>query len=455
MYRIYRGTIRALPALSLALVAVLFSFTGYGALLPGEAGAAQQLTGPKLGAAPGAVSGGGERNFTEWGWPLPYRRISAGSVRWLKEKRWWPLQVAWQGPFSGQNTIMVVIRDLNLLGRRGIDNQFRVFESGPPINEAVIAARVHVGVGGNFPLTSLLDRRVPVAVLAVLTPNLGHAVVVPKDSPVQRLADFKGRKEPAVIGIVTGSSSEFYFQSAARVLGIRVGGDVILKNMPPAEQALLPKGVDAVVPWDPTVALITEVRKTGRVVDWIFPYNFYQGNLYVRREIVENTPDVAQAVADAYMEAILWIRLYPERALEMMLKDPALRAFSRELLEQQIRLYNLLYKPTVVFPHREFWAKENARIAEWLKENNRLQSEVTYQTYFDAFEPKFMTETFAKLGWRVPERPAFLPRDWRGEVGKVPYPDYYNAATLKTPQPFPERGDLVRPWWFGGKLHNP
>ena len=394
-------------------------------------------------------------DFTDWGWPLPYRRVSAASIRWLRAKGWWPLQVAWQSPFSGQNTIMVVMRDLNLLGRRGIQSQFHAFEAGPPINEAFLGGRAQVGVGGNFPLTTLLDRDAPVAVLAILAPNLAHAVVVPRESHVQKLADFKGRREPAVVGIVTGSSAEFFFQSAAQVTGLDIGKDVVLKPMPPAEQALLPRGVDAVVPWDPTVALITEVRKTGRVVEWIFPYNFYQGNLYVSRELAENAPDVAQAITDAYIEAALWIRRYPEEALELMVREPTLRIFPRALLRHQIRLYNLLYKPTALFVHADFWAEENARIARWLRGVGRLTREITRETYLRAFQPQFMAETFARLGWKVPARPVFLPPDWKGEIGKLPYPEYYNAATLKAPQPFPERGDLVRAWWFGGKLYRP
>lgn len=393
--------------------------------------------------------------FTDWGWPLPYEKISAASIRWLRERGWWPLQVAWQSPFSGQNTIMLVIRDLDLLGKRGIEARFHAFEAGPPINEAFLAGRIQVGVGGNFPFTTLLDRGVPLGVLAILAPNLGHAVVVPRESPIRKLTDFKGRSAPAIVGIVTGSSAEFFFQSAAKVVGLDIGKDVVLKPMPPSEQALMPRGIDAVVPWDPTVALVTEVRKTGRVVEWIFPYNFYQGNLYVPRELIEGAAEVAQAITDAYVEAALWIRRYPEQALDIMAREATLQVFPRGLLRQQIRLYNLLYKPTVYFPHADFWAEENSRIATWLRENGRLTREITYKTYFDSFQPRFMTQTFAKLGWRVPSRPVFLPPDWKGAIGTLPYPPYYNAATLKTPQPFPERGDLVRPWWFAGKLYSP
>ncbi|MBM0974547.1 hypothetical protein JQN19_25520, partial [Escherichia coli] len=79
-------------------------------------------------------------------------------------------------------------------------------------------------------------------------PVLTHAVIVPNDSKITSLADFKGASEPATIGVVTCSSAEFFFQAAADANGIVIGKDVILKNMPLSEQLQLPAGVAAVVP---------------------------------------------------------------------------------------------------------------------------------------------------------------------------------------------------------------
>ena len=145
------------------------------------------------------------QSFTDWGWPQPYEKVSDKSVAWLKEKGWWPLGVGWQGPFSGQNTINVVMDKAGLLAKRGLEAKYQVFAAGPDVNEAVASARVQVGNGGNFPFTSLLDRGVPVRAIAVIAPNLKHSTVVPADSPLKKLADLKGSNPSATIGIVTGS----------------------------------------------------------------------------------------------------------------------------------------------------------------------------------------------------------------------------------------------------------
>jgi ABC-type nitrate/sulfonate/bicarbonate transport system substrate-binding protein len=395
------------------------------------------------------------QQFTEWGWPLPYEKVSDKSVAWLKEKGWWPLGVAWQGPFSGQNTTNVVMARLDLLGKRGIESKFQGFGSGPDVNESIASARMQVGNGGNFPFTSLLDRGIPVKALTVVAPNLKHSTVAPADSPLKSLADLKGAKEPQTIGIVTGSSAEFYFQQAVEVLGLQIGKDVILKNMPIADQLLLPKGVAAVVPWEPSVTILTDVRKSGKEIDAIFPYNFYMGYFYVRQELIDSVPDVVQAISDAHQEADLWIRLHPDQAAAFLAEEPILKSYDKALLLQQTELYNNLYKPTYAYPLARFWGEENARITKWLHDRNRLQKPISAQDYEAAVDARFMQKTYEKLGWTVPEKPPFLPKDWNGAIGKLPYPPYLSVLTLKAPQPWPEKGDLVKPWSFAGKTYQP
>ena len=395
------------------------------------------------------------QSFTDWGWPQPYERVSQKSVDWLKQKGWWPIGVGWQGPFSGQNTINVVMDKAGLLEQRGIEAKFHVFAAGPDVNEAVASARVQVGNGGNFPFTSLLDRGVPVKAIAVVAPNLKHSTVVPLDSNIKKLADFKGSNPPATIGIVTGSSAEFYFTQAAEVVGLRIGKDVILKNMPPSEQILMAKGIGAVVPWEPSVTIITENRKTGIEVDTIFPYNFYEGRFYVRQELIDNVPDVVQSISDAFMEATLWIRLNPDKAADLLAAEPMLKTFGKELLLQQTKLYNNLYKPTYSYPFAAMWGEEDARIAKWLKERNRLTKALTANDYEASFDTRFMEKTYQKLGWKIPTRAPFLPPNWPGKIGQLPYPEYANALTLKEPQRWPEAGDLTRPWTFNGNNYKP
>src|SRR6185437_14481289 len=108
--------------------------------------------------------------FTDWGWPLPYEKVSDKSVAWLKQKGWWPLQVAFQSPWSGQNNISIVIDKEGLLTKRGIEMKLTPFGSGPATNEVLVSGKVQVASAGNFPYTSLLDKEIPVKTIANITP---------------------------------------------------------------------------------------------------------------------------------------------------------------------------------------------------------------------------------------------------------------------------------------------
>ena len=144
--------------------------------------------------------------FNDYGWPEGAdEKVSAKSVAWLKEKGWWPLQIAFQPPWSGQNTVNLVMDKKGLLAKRGIESKLQAFPSGPAINEVIISGRFQFGNGGNFPFTSLIDKNIPVKTIAVINTNLMHAVLVPLDSKIKSFKDFKGSNPTATIGIVTGS----------------------------------------------------------------------------------------------------------------------------------------------------------------------------------------------------------------------------------------------------------
>lgn len=396
-----------------------------------------------------------QQKFNEWGWPVPYEQVSAKSVQWLKDKGWWPLKIAFQAPWSGQNTVNIVMDRQGLLKARGLQTESKAFASGPAINEVLVSARYQVGSGGNFPFTSLVDKHIPVKAIAIESPNLLHALVVPIDSPLKSFKDLKGSNPPASIGLVTGSSAEFYIQMAAKVNGVEIGKDVILKNMTPGDQMAMPKGLAGVAAWDPTVSMIVDERKTGRIIDTVFSYNMYEGQFYVRSELIDHAPDVVQALSDAFVEATLWQRLYPKKAAALMQEDPNLKNYSDTLLLNQVKLYSNLYKPTYVYPNAAFWGAVNGNIFNWLHQNKRISRPLTAQDFIGAVDARFMEKTFQKLGWAIPKQPPFIPKNWQGSPEKLPYPDYLTFENMKEAQAFPEKGDLVKPWEFGGKVYTP
>lgn len=370
------------------------------------------------------------------GWTLEYEQVSQESIDYLESKGWWPLPIGTQPAFSSEP----LWEPLDLAGRRGLEIETTVFASGPEINEAAASGRVAVGLEGNFPFTSLIANELPVEVLAILNPNLRHALLVPNDSALESAEDLKTLDEP-VIGVVSGSSGEFYLQTMLEEIGL-TSQDVVLRNLTPQDMLLLPEGLDAVVQWEPHVTTMTVDRKNAKIIDTIYPYNFYMGNLWLRQEVVENAPDVAQALTDMFIEGLLYTRENPEEAKGLYKQNPVYAQFSVSVMEVLIDRLANVYKPTMAYPFEDFWATENARVADFLSATGRLDKPVDAQDWKDRFNPEFFESTAEKLKWKLPEVPPWIPEGWEGEVGNPPYPEYHTPED--EPQEWPAAGDLAQ-----------
>jgi hypothetical protein len=210
------------------------------------------------------------------------------------------------------------------------------------------------------------------------------------------------------------------------------------------------------VPWDSTSTLITSELKTGRAIDISYAYNVYQGSFFVRKELVDEVPDVVQALTEALVEADLLIRLNPEKIADAMVAKPEMKAFPRTLLIKQISEYNLLYKPTYMYPLGSFWGTQNQDVAMWLHLQGKLKKPLTRVDYEKVFYDKAMAQVFTKLGWKIPRLPPYIADDWSAKAkSTIRIPTYQNYLNMSAPQPWPESADLTQPFSFNGKLYTP
>jgi ABC-type nitrate/sulfonate/bicarbonate transport system substrate-binding protein len=379
------------------------------------------------------------------GWPIPYERVSDASIAWLKTQGWWPLSIGYFADVPGYSAHMPVMKDLRLLEARGLEVSYTSFQSGPPILEAFLAGQTQVTHYGDFPFWNTVDKGVPAVAYGLTGTNVEAALLVRPDSPLQTAADLvkAGADKPLVIGTTLGSYCEFYLLAMGAQHGLVANEHYRLAGMSMREAQLLPGGIDAVAVFEPHVSFALE-KGLGRRIDDVYPYYFATGYEFLRREIHEHAPDVAQALADASIEALLAVRHDPDRAAALFVQDPRAKAWTKEAARTQIDRYITLYKPTYKYIHAGFWAAEDARVVAAQHAAGRLKRARDATDLATDFAPAYLATTFGKLGWTVPERPVFLPAGWAGEVGKPPYPPYDNARTLPTAQPFPAEGDLRR-----------
>ncbi len=398
------------------------------------------------------------QKFTEWGWPLPYEKVSQKSIDFLKQKGWWPLQYGYQPPWIGEASIPWIFTEKGLDKARGLEVQLRPFLAGPALNQGLIAGEIQIGIGGNFPLTTLISRKAPVHSPGIIwTPGLEHSILVPLDSPAKTIADLRGK----TIGLVTGSSAEFAFAAYVRGHGLDPKAFTV-RPLGIPEQATMPKGIDAVLPWSPTPGLMSKYRKNARVLDHTGTYQLYWGTLHLRDEIFEQAPDVVQAIVDMCVEALLIARLDPKEAAAIVGKDPVLKVYPPELLYDETVTNMINFKPSWIYPFVDVYAAEGARVAKYLHEGGRLQELLTEKDYRDWFRggTTWLDNTWKKLGWKIPKEPPFF----RPGVTTASFERAARAGEkldlifpyrMSEPQPFPEPGDLEKPWYFGGKWYRP
>lgn len=373
-------------------------------------------------------------------WPVPYARVSDASIAWMRSQGWWPLSVGYFADVPGYSAHVPVMRERKLLEARGVEVTYQSFLSGPPILEAFLAGQTQVSHYGDFPFWNTVDKGVNAVAWGLTGTNMEAALLVPPDSPMRSVDDLAKQGRQLVIGTTLGSYCEFYLAALASAKGIP-DGTWRLAGMSMREAQLVPKGVDAVAVFEPHVTFALD-KGLGRRIDDAAPYLFATGYEFMRGEIMEHAPDVAQAIVDANMEALLAVRADPDAAAALYVADPKAKAWSKEAVRAQIDRYVTLYKPTYKALHAAFWGTEDARIVAAQHAAGRLTRARSAEDLTRNFNTSFLEKTLGTLGWTMPSQPVFLPNGWTGTVGQPPYPAYDTARTRSAPQPWPEPADL-------------
>ncbi|MFC9031632.1 ABC transporter substrate-binding protein [Streptomyces arboris] len=132
--------------------------------------------------------------------------------------------------------------------------KWSTFTSGPPLLEAVSAGAVDIGgVGDTPPVFAAGSDSNIVVVGASHGSSAGEAIVVPKDSPLKKPEQLKGKS----VAVAQGSSAHFQLVASLKKAGLSIK-DVKLNYLQPADAlAAFSRGkVDAWAIWDPYTSQI-------------------------------------------------------------------------------------------------------------------------------------------------------------------------------------------------------
>ena len=192
--------------------------------------------------------------------------------------------------------ILVIAKQRQVFEKRlkelGVEHvEWVEFQFGPPLLEALGAGAIDIGLVGDTPPIFAQSAGADLVYVAS-APASASAILVPEGSPIQSVADLKGKK----VGIAKGSSSQNLTIQALAKHGLSFK-DIEPVYLAPADAvaAFTTNQVDARTIWDPYLAIAETLHGARPIAttdeEGLGSNSFYLAN----RGFAESHPDVLQA----------------------------------------------------------------------------------------------------------------------------------------------------------------
>ena len=199
---------------------------------------------------------------------------------------------------------LMVTRERGLIEARlpGTSLKWVEFPAGPQILEALSVGSLDFGFTGDTPPVFAQAAGKDVWYVGLEPPKPANsALLVPKKSPIQSLADLKGRR----IGFQKGSSAHYLVVRALDKAGLQWSDITPLYLTPSDARAAFEKGaLDAWAIWDPYYAA-AEVDGSARVLSTGLGLSS-NNSFYLGSKALTQQPAVVRALFAALSEADAW-----------------------------------------------------------------------------------------------------------------------------------------------------
>ena len=185
----------------------------------------------------------------------------------------------------------------------GYKVEWKEFQSGPPLLEALNAGAIDFGHAGETPPIFAQAAGVPFIYAAYEPPApKGEAILVPRDSPIKSVADLKGKK----VALNKGSNVHYLLVRALENAGLKYS-DIETAFLAPADaRAAFERGaVDAWVIWDPFQAAAeaaTGARTLADATGLAPNRQFYLAS----RKLADANPEVVDAIIGEIADIDRW-----------------------------------------------------------------------------------------------------------------------------------------------------
>jgi sulfonate transport system substrate-binding protein len=217
------------------------------------------------------------------------------------------LDYAYYSPLS------LVVRDQHLLENRGYNVTWVLSAGSNKANEGLRSKALDVGsTAGSAALVARANGS-PIKAVDLYAGGEWTALLVTKDSPINSVADLKGKK----VAVTKGTDPYFFLLQSLATAGLSPS-DIEIVNLQHADgKTALERGnVDAWSGLDPFIA--QTIQQSGSRFIYRNPsFNSY-GFLDVREDFITAHPEAVQAVVDSYEEARKWAKSHPDQLAALL-----------------------------------------------------------------------------------------------------------------------------------------
>lgn len=223
--------------------------------------------------------------------------------------------------FATYNPLSLIIKDQRWLEDQGLQVNWVQSAGSNKANEALRAGAIDVGSTAGSAALLARSNGSPIQVIGIYSQPEWAALVAPAGSDITSVEQLRGKN----VAATKGTDPYFFLLQALQAHGMSAG-DITVQNLQHADgwAALQNGSVDAWAGLDPIMA---GAERSGATL-------FYRdvdlnsfGFLNAREDFLQDKPELAQLVVDAYAAAADWAAKNPERTAEILAEvaglDPA------------------------------------------------------------------------------------------------------------------------------------
>lgn len=218
--------------------------------------------------------------------------------------------------FATYNPLSLVLKEKgwleDALADDGVTVEWIQSAGSNKANEALRADAIQVGSTAGSAALLARSNDSPIKTIALYSQPEWAALVVNADSDITDVADLKGKQ----VAATKGTDPYFFLLQALEEAGLSEK-DITLQNVQHADgrTALVNGSVEA---WSGLDPIMAGAEKEGATLVYRnLDFNTY-GALNAREDFIEESPELAQTVVDAYEKARQWAAANPEETAQIL-----------------------------------------------------------------------------------------------------------------------------------------